>query len=531
MKKILLSAACSILAVGGLLAQPTAYDAAKISSNDLNGTARFVGMGGAMGALGSDISTISTNPAGSALFRRADIMLTAGFDQVSVNAGGQKDNRTSGRLNNIGVVMPFHYYGEYGSLVSMSFGFQYQHRNNFHKNMYLSQVLDAGVSQLGQATDMAQGTRYDDILGTNSYNPFYNGQVGWLPLMGVNNGMIFPDGSNTNYDFVRFPGGSNSLFESTERGGINQGDMNLSLNFSNRFYVGATLGFYNVDYTKNTYYTEWIQEPPFGQLGYDIYSNNWLHGDGVDFKLGAIVRPFEESSFRLGAAIHTPTLYRLTWTTGFDAAAAYLEQNPNTGNYEREELYLTSYDNLDGNGQMDHDFRLNTPWLFNLSAGITIGTHTALGMEYEYEDHSSSSIKDVDGRSYPFNNSQINQQLKGTHTLRMGGEFKLMPELAFRLGYNYTSAAYNRDSCKEHAYNSINTDTDFANRQAAHIFTTGVGLRLTPNAYFDIAYKYSSQDADFYAFDGSPRMGTPALTPTSLSERTHSFMATIGYRF
>ena len=40
------------------------YDALKLMNNDLNGTARFVGMGGAMSALGADISTIGTNPAG-----------------------------------------------------------------------------------------------------------------------------------------------------------------------------------------------------------------------------------------------------------------------------------------------------------------------------------------------------------------------------------------------------------------------------------------------------------------------------------
>ena len=32
----------------------TQYEAARFSSSELNGTARFVGMGGAMGALGAD---------------------------------------------------------------------------------------------------------------------------------------------------------------------------------------------------------------------------------------------------------------------------------------------------------------------------------------------------------------------------------------------------------------------------------------------------------------------------------------------
>ena len=52
MKRKIYSAA--VLAIfGGLnaFAQDT-YDAARVSSSELNGTARYVGMGGAMGALG-----------------------------------------------------------------------------------------------------------------------------------------------------------------------------------------------------------------------------------------------------------------------------------------------------------------------------------------------------------------------------------------------------------------------------------------------------------------------------------------------
>ena len=53
-----------IIFIGGLvtslsaIAQET-YENARISDNDLNGTARYVGMGGAMDALGADISTMS----------------------------------------------------------------------------------------------------------------------------------------------------------------------------------------------------------------------------------------------------------------------------------------------------------------------------------------------------------------------------------------------------------------------------------------------------------------------------------------
>ena len=54
----------------------THYDAVRNIGNELNGTARFVGMGGAMGALGADISVMGTNPAGIGLFRSNDVSLS-----------------------------------------------------------------------------------------------------------------------------------------------------------------------------------------------------------------------------------------------------------------------------------------------------------------------------------------------------------------------------------------------------------------------------------------------------------------------
>ena len=59
MKSNRILAICILLiSVGFLNAQTTIYDANRWMGSDLNGTARFVGMGGAMGALGGDITTI-----------------------------------------------------------------------------------------------------------------------------------------------------------------------------------------------------------------------------------------------------------------------------------------------------------------------------------------------------------------------------------------------------------------------------------------------------------------------------------------
>ena len=84
-KKTLIFSA-SLFAATSLLAQDI-YKMEAFTSSDLNGTARFVGMGGAMNALGADISVINTNPAGIGMFRRSDVSFSAGFN---VQPNGQE---------------------------------------------------------------------------------------------------------------------------------------------------------------------------------------------------------------------------------------------------------------------------------------------------------------------------------------------------------------------------------------------------------------------------------------------------------
>lgn len=73
-----------------------------IAQKDLNGTARFVGMGGAMSALGGDISTISTNPAGIGIYRSNDAMVTMGYSITGTESKfgviPSKQTRTAGAL-------------------------------------------------------------------------------------------------------------------------------------------------------------------------------------------------------------------------------------------------------------------------------------------------------------------------------------------------------------------------------------------------------------------------------------------------
>ncbi|MCR5471433.1 MAG: hemin receptor, partial [Prevotella sp.] len=102
MKKIVFTAIAMAVFLPAI-AQDT-YESARLLGNDLNGTARYVGMGGAMEALGADISTISTNPAGIGLFRHSTASISLGLvsQQDAVKFDGL--NKTNMSFDQVGIV-------------------------------------------------------------------------------------------------------------------------------------------------------------------------------------------------------------------------------------------------------------------------------------------------------------------------------------------------------------------------------------------------------------------------------------------
>ena len=57
-----------------LMIAQTEIDALKYVQTDINGTARYMGMAGAFGALGGDASAIKDNPAGLGIYRKSELV-------------------------------------------------------------------------------------------------------------------------------------------------------------------------------------------------------------------------------------------------------------------------------------------------------------------------------------------------------------------------------------------------------------------------------------------------------------------------
>ena len=79
MKKTFLAITLLLAAVSA--GAQTMYDALTFSQNNYYGTARSIGMGNAMTAVGGDLGAIGINPAGSAVFNYSQFTISPKFDE------------------------------------------------------------------------------------------------------------------------------------------------------------------------------------------------------------------------------------------------------------------------------------------------------------------------------------------------------------------------------------------------------------------------------------------------------------------
>ena len=549
MKKIITVIYTLSFVIGAVSAQ-SVYDGVKIADKDLNGTARFVGMGGAMGALGGDITTMGTNPAGIGIYRSNDVMTSFSYSAYGMESKyeGQKSTIDKNRwsFDNIGVVFATKI-GNQTPLRYVNFGFNYKRSKSFYKNMSMSGMM--GVVEnpsnpgspyyVSQTNSMAlQATDAERYVWDNSRQHldfdtairiFSDPDAGWLGALGYQGGLTERDRIDNEPDlYVPFlPVEPSSVFNSREKGGIDQYDFNVSFNINDRVYLGLTIGAYDVDYDKYSGYDESYKR---GE-GYSLESYNNISGSGFDVKMGLILRPFEYSPFRIGFAVHTPTFYKLTYSTSAIVTNDYRDAKTD----ELKRIIVDTYDYV---GDMKRDYRLVTPWKYNVSLGYTVGTSLALGAEYEYEDYSTMKFKyssNDGGGDMEFENAEVKNCLKGEHTFRIGAEYKVIPEFAFRLGYNYSSAVFRDEVVKYIPSNSLITDTDFSNKRSQSNYTLGIGYR-GKMFYADLAYQLSTYKENFYPFynefeltQGEWTMVTPPAT--KVTNTRSQVLLTVGMRF
>ncbi|MCK4747041.1 MAG: hypothetical protein KAT15_08400, partial [Bacteroidales bacterium] len=300
MKKILFIALLFVCTFFSLKAQ-NEMQALTYSQYNPFGTARYAAQGGAIGALGGDLSSNQENPAGLGFYRSSEFSFSPSFYWVNTTSrfmnSSAEDSQMKFNIGSLGMVSAITRDKNNG-IVGLSYSLGYNTLVNFN-NRTTIRGINTNSSLLDDFTWHAN----ED---TDNLNPFYE-QLAFDAFL-----MPFDSTAGEYCHDMQLDGYGQELYRISEQSGyIGEYALSGALNFSNLLYLGATVGIHSVRFYEEIYHTETDLDDHV--LDFDSFrfrEFNETRGWGYTFRLGMIIRPIQ--ILRVGASFQFPTYYYLT---------------------------------------------------------------------------------------------------------------------------------------------------------------------------------------------------------------------------
>ena len=411
------------------------------STNDNYGTARFMGMSGAFGALGGDISAIDVNPAGLAVFNNTDFTTSLSYRESEINSnfyGNSVNNKDDYfRFSQIGgaaAVVNF----RNSNLKKFAFGFNYNITNDFDNN-----YLVKGNSGIPTYID-DPFLNYDDDETNNVYYINIDDQY-----------------------FTNYTSGLNDKFT-----------MSFATQYQDFLYFGMTLNFHHINYYQNTFYEEYNNDGNGNTLDAFLTQDLSTYGNGFNFGLGAILKPTQ--NLRLGLSYQSPIWYNLS-----ENSIQY--QDPGSGELFPGDLEIFVSNNPDEYyveyGERNYfDYELKTSDKFIGSLAYVFGKFGLISFDYTYQDYSNIYLKP--SSLFIPENEDLKRGLQNTSSFRLGTEWRFNI-FSLRGGYRFEDSPYKQ---------SLN-DEDLTG------YSFGLGIQFNRMFKLDFAYDNSSYTSTYSFID------------------------------
>lgn len=542
MKKVICFVLGATLAVAA--GAQTWQDALLFSENNYSGTARGVGMGNALTAIGGDAGSLTFNPAGSAVASYSQFEITPGLtfslaqvgavDGMSLMADKRNTFYGSAKLPNVGFILNMDT-GRRSGLKRMAFGFVVNSTNNFTGRFNASGVNDDN-SYAASLASSADGFA-SNVLANEDW--YYSGDPSRMPAWvdmtgyraGMFNGVAGRDGAYVALTEIidsegnfRLAGPIFQEYGQQTRGSKHDILLNYAMNFSDKFYIGANLGVTVLRYALSEYWKERPDNPAdFPIIQYSdgttaqfeslrMKRNYRMEGNGVYFKIGALWRPV--GGLRIGAAIQTPTMLNLRERYG----------------YSGEVVLSGRYGGSASSPEDDWIYALRTPFRANLGVAYSAGNVLVVSADYEYVNYASAAFRSRTSEyEYAVGSfSDVNQDIKdflgASHQLRVGMEVKVAPAVALRAGYNLLTNGERSATLLKH---NLSLGAGFA--FGSFFLDAAVRARFVPTDYvIPYYYYYAPNASQFYnkVVDDSVLTPEVAIKSTMLDA-----LVTVGWRF
>ena len=466
-------------------------DALRFSRNYYGSTARSIAMGGAFGALGGDLASLSINPAGIAIYRSNEFSIspTLFLSNIESDYFGSTylDTKYNFNFNNIGFVTSYNASNQIEEngdrsegWMNTNFAIGYNRLNNFHGN-----TLIEGINSQSSIVDLF----YDEVIANNIGMDEYGGAEGYADLVYDTD----PLDGTTNYqtDFQGFGYGELQTKSIRTEGAIGEYFLSFGANYSHKLYIGGTIGLQSLRYEEISDHDESDQNDIIGSfISMNYHERLYVKGSGVNLKLGLMYR-FTDM-IRMGIAFHTPTFYNIEEEFQY-SIYSNIEYNDGPGtNSFKSAVNYSSYE-------------LTTPFKVISSLGFVIKKYAIVSIDYEYVDYTTMRMRS-DDYSYTNENKNIGIRYSAVSNLRFGTEFRYGP-FRFRGGYAFYGSPY--DSSEE------NSDSNY------NVYSAGFGIK-DKNFYVDFTYQYADFSEKYYLY------GTEEADVLRVNNQ---IITTIGFKF
>lgn len=474
MKRLLLI----LLLVYSLSPIASGQDVQRFSERQVMGTARYVGMGGAMTAIGGDPSAVLDNPAGLGLYRRSEIMLT--IDETIDKTQQSSENQyTSSRFAapQIAAIWALGNMQKQRGLIFSNFMISSHRLANFNRDVVVK----------GQGMGMLETMCYKTDGLAEQYlqnKPWDDSEIGWLSILGYEAYLIDPLEDDLWAPAVEFTDGTLSV---SETGNYDQYTLSWAGNISHQWYVGVNLNIPTLSYTKRVSHTETDRINSA-----ELKSLYHLSGLGIGGSVGLIYRPIQ--AIRVGASFHIPTTMSLSVQTESDMYSKVSGQS-----YE----VLTPASGVVST-------KIASPLRSSISLAGQIGNEGLIAVQYDY----THAPKDKELGFSP---------MEDVHTLRVGAEAQATRGLYINAGYVYESSFLKEDPIWMLSYNEIRTDMDYRYTSSTQYASAGIGYR-SDAVVAQLAYQYCWQTMHQYATEVQ-------AAAMNVDTQTHRIVATLAWRF
>jgi hypothetical protein len=481
-------------------------DVLRYSNVRQGGTARSMGMGGAIGAAGIDFSVSAINPASLAQLRTSTAMATLGMNFTNNNSNyinrDVRDNRFNFSINNMGVTISNvqYYLGKEKKkgLINHTFSFGFNRINDFNRNI----TLDANNDQSNYLDFLSEEANefLDPARIQTGFDPFFPEELALAA-----NAIIYDANSDAYYPNLPQTINMRQLYTYNYRGRQTDWNIGWAGNFSHILYVGASLNIPAIRYTA----AEKIIERGFDEMrqvekSYELNREFSTSGNGFNAKLGAVLRA--NDWLRVGVAYHTPTAYSLTDQFNYN----FTSRGYTNGNfiYNQGELIQSEV--------AENSYTLTTPGKVVVSGAFIIKKQAIVSFDYENVNYTTAKIS---GDGLAFINPLISQNLGNRDNFRIGFEYNYF-DYRFRGGYALYASPYN-----DAILNSL-TEGDLS----LDVYSAGFGYNVPDSeVYFDAAFVYERYD-DFLTPYNLETINRAAYTSFNRVNSTR-LIFTIGTRF